>query len=507
MSRSFVVFAVLFATSAGCKLDAPLATACRTDDDCVGGNRCAASVCTTQITVAGSDGSSSNPTRAPNETPSPDDGGGLDTGTDTTAPTDGAGAGPDAAGGADAARAPDLAVMLPPDAAVVSPDAARVPPDAAVAPPDAAVVPPDAAPLRADTAVAPPDLAPDTAVPVDAPPLYTGDPCCVVAGLCGGTGTTPKNSGQVTIGPSTDLVPLCGGWVLHGDRAANQVVLRNVFSGMVKASYQLSTAPNRVLLDVARRLVLVSFGGATTALARIDLESGQVKLLDLAAPAKDIALSGGGQVLALTGTDPYSASKLEVIDELTGSSWSVASAAGFGTLLAYRPSGAVLYLGVGELSPSGLSRATLDWASMTVTPLDSLWNNGSNCHEVVLSDDGQHLAVPCGAGNSSGSGGYYTIFDRSADKLSTVLGEWMTGPYPTGAAFSPDGKYLASSDGQSIQAFSVVTHARLSSFPIPTCEYGNTTRVRISPDNAFAFALSQCGFSSDSARLTWNHLP
>jgi len=527
MSRVLVIFVALAATAA-CRLDAPLATACRTDDDCVGESRCTASVCQAPASAASVDASGSGATRAPNETPGEDaQSGGPEAGADASPSGDGPIGGPDApvrggdaaggAGGQDAGPLPDAAVVVPADAAAVVPaDAAVVvPADAAVVvPADAAVVvPADASPVRQDTAVVapdlavPPDVGPDLGPDVgpDAPPPYTGDPCCVVAGLCEGATITPKNSGQVTIGPATDFVPLCGGWVLHGDRAANQVVVRNVFNNAVKTSYQLSTAPNRLLLDVARRLLIVSFGGATTALARVDLEMGKVTLMNLAAPVKDIALSGNGQVLALTGTDQYWARNLEVIDEHTGSGWKVTAkdVLGYGSLLAYRPAGGVLFMGVSGLSPSSLSRATLDWDARTITPLDSLTDNGSNCHEVVLSDDGAHLAVPCGAGNGQG----YTIFDRSTDNLTTVMGEWMTGPYPVGAAFSRDGKYLAASDTQSIQVFSVSTHARLSTFPIPTCEYGSTGRVRVSLDSTHAFALTACGYMADSARLTWNRLP
>jgi hypothetical protein len=68
-------------------------------------------------------------------------------------------------------------------------------------------------------------------------------------------------------------------------------------------------------------------------------------------------------------------------------------------------------------------------------------------------------------------------------------------------------RQLAASDTQSIQIFSVTTHARMSTFPIPTCEYGSTGRVRVSMDSTYAFALTACGYMADSARLTWNQLP
>jgi WD40 repeat protein len=489
MSRLLTFVAL---ASLACRLKDPLATACRTDDDCVGANRCVGSICRAAGASVGTDADGSGgPSRAP--------GGPSQGGEDAlVAPDGGAASEPDAAG-AEAAIAVD-GPALPGDArpidtqATLAPDAAAPKPDTAALPPDAMPLPPDTAPLPPDAMPLPPDAAPL--------PVYSGDPCCAIAGLCPGGAT--KNTGEVTIAPTTDLVPLCSGWVMLGDRAANKVVVHNVFTGADKVSYQLSTAPNRLLLDVPHRLAFVAFGGATTSLARIELETGKVSAFNLSAPAKDIALSGSGQLLALTGTDQYDARNLEIVDEGTGETTVITRPAGLGNMLAYRPAGSLLFVGVVGLSPSGLSRFTLDWGQMKLSALDSLWDDGSNCHEIVLSPDGAHLAVPCGAGNGTPP---YTIYDRSTEKLTTVSGEWMTGAYPAGAAFSPDGKYFAASDTKAIQIFSVTTHARLSTTPTTACAYGNITKVRTSLDSAFVYALSPCGFDADSAQLSWVHAP
>jgi hypothetical protein len=494
MSRALLTFAA--AALAGCHLDQPLATACRNDNDCVGANRCVSMVCRAP-------GDGGGPMRGPGEAPTVggdarpngSDGGEAGAGGAGGAGGGAAGAGDAGGGTAGVGGAGGGASGGAGGAGGTGGGGGsgggtpQPPPDAAMSPTDAPVPPPDMA-----------------ANPTpDAPPLYSGDPCCVVSGVCGGAAITPTTSGQVDIPPATDFVPLCNGWVLLGDRAANQLSLRNVFSQEVKASYQLPSAPNRILLDVPRRLAIVAFGN-TTALARIDLQSGSVTSLPLGAAAKDIALSGSGQVLALTGTDQYWAQHLEVIDEHTGAGWKVMSGGttSFGNVLAYRPAGSVLFMTAAGLSPSGLSRFSLNWQARTVTALDSTRDNGSNCHELVLSEDGTHLAVPCGSGNGTPG---YTIFDRGTDNVTTVMGEWNTGPYPAGAAFTRDGKYLAASDTRSIQIYSVSTHARLSSFTIPGCDYGTTTRVRTSLDSAFAYALTHCGFMADTARLTWNHVP
>jgi WD40 repeat protein len=333
--------------------------------------------------------------------------------------------------------------------------------------------------------------------------VYTGDPCCVVPGLCG-TAVGVKNTGQIATAAATDLVALCNGWVMLGDRSANKISVRNVFSGSEKTSYQLNLAPSRLLLDVAHRMLFVAFGGSTTSVARVELETGKVTSFYLSSPVKDIALSGSGQLLVSTGTDQYDARNLEVVDEGTGATTLIKRPAGLGNMMAYRPAGSVLFYGSVGLSPSGLSSATLDLGQMTITPIDSLWDNGSNCYEIALSPDGAHLAVPCGGGNGTPG---YTIFDRSTDKLTTVFGEWMTGAYPAGAAFSPDGKYFATSDTKAIMIFSVTTHARMSTTPTMGCDYGNLTKVRIAVDSAFVYALSPCGFDATSAQLSWVHAP
>jgi hypothetical protein len=47
----------------------------------------------------------------------------------------------------------------------------------------------------------------------------------------------------------------------------------------------------------------------------------------------------------------------------------------------------------------------------------------------------------------------------------------------------------------------------MSTTPTTGCDYGQLARVRVSPDSAFVYALSPCGFSADSAQLSWAHAP
>ncbi len=488
-STCWIPLAPLLGLLAACSLDAPPRNACRTDDDCLAGRRCVRLMCGGP---AGEDGGSDG-TAAPGAPPasSPDG---------AAAVSDGPPAGSADAAGLLADGAP---VLAPDGGAAAGKDASSA------APQDAPPAPVDARPPPA------PDAPP--VAPVDAYVPSTADPCCAIKALCGAAAPAHADRGVAMVPSAFDFVPLCGGWIILGDRDANKIAVRNVFSGMETNSFQLAAAPSRVLLDPDRKLVFAALGPATTSLARVDLETGAVTSFTIPAAAKDIALSGTGVVLALVGGDDYSSDTLVALDEVTGSSWTIKASATntprdmhgeFGSRFAYRPQDGRLYMINAGLSPTSLGVVQLSIAARTLTPVWSVWDNGSNCKDVAVSDDGQHVAVPCGGGNA---GVGYAIVDRSADDLDTVRGQWSTGAYPDGAAFSRDGKYFVSSNASDMAVFTVDTHvAVVTPMPLPgpsQCPSFQMDRVRASPDSAYGYGLTPTYVSDEKTCVAWQKLP
>jgi len=111
------------------------------------------------------------------------------------------------------------------------------------------------------------------------------------------------------------------------------------------------------------------------------------------------------------------------------------------------------------------------------------------------------MAVVSGGGNGSG----YSIHDITTDNISTANGEWDTGAYPVGSAFSPLGTTFAASNGDDLMVFDAITHVEISATRInqSTCDlgYDSVTNVQYSTDGQTVLILAECGINKSLSVL------
>jgi hypothetical protein len=315
----------------------------------------------------------------------------------------------------------------------------------------------------------------------------------------------PLTAGSIDLGPSADFVALADGRVLIGDRLANQVHLLNVVTGIVDASYQLTSAPGDLEYDPSRLFLYATLSGASF-LARIDLVSGVVTNIAIPAAAASITRGPGGLLFASMPAAGSYWGPVALVDGVAGVLVkSFPGGSGFSMLLAFDATGNQLITGDRGLSPSSLTRYAYDSVAQTLTLTQSLWDSGGNGQDLAVSPDGGHIAFPCGGGNAAG----YTIVDFSTADLNVSTGEWNTGPYPRSAVFSLDGSRVVALNDWDLFLFDAGTHAQIQKFT-PTfgsCSYAMLSRAGISRGGKIAYAYTDCGFGVTSGKLYWFLLP
>lgn len=349
------------------------------------------------------------------------------------------------------------------------------------------------------------DAAPAVDAPADTPATDAGasaSPRCTTDNVAGLAAT-----GAIAVGPADDLVALCDGTVLIGDRRANEVVERHVTRG-VGRRFALSAAPGAMALDAAGGLLYVTLSAASS-LARINLETGAVSTIALPGVARDVVVGNGGRAFALLGTADAGMNPVVVIDGASGTAARTIplGSDGFGAgFLGHDGPGNQLLVGVAGLSPSTLSRFAFDADAGTLTLSQSTRAVGSNGQDLAVSPDGTRVAFACGGGNGVG----YTIFDIDSRDLTMSRGEWNTGAYPRAAAFSLDGTRLLATNGGALVLFNAATHAeivRQDPPSSPACSPDLDQRVAISRGGRLGFLYADCGTDEASGRLTWRVLP
>lgn len=126
-----------------------------------------------------------------------------------------------------------------------------------------------------------------------------------------------------------------------------------------------------------------------------------------------------------------------------------------------------------------------------------------NGNTLAASTDGKHVAFATGGGNCGG----YNICDFSGANISRVLGEYSTGAYPTGAAFSRDNSMFASSNGMGgpeLFVFGASRHNVIKKAAMPSpCEYMSPRDVQFSTDGRRVYLSVLCGFDATTTQLFW----
>lgn len=312
--------------------------------------------------------------------------------------------------------------------------------------------------------------------------------------------------GGVPVGPGSDLVALCDGTVLLGDRRTSEIVERHVTRGPGRR-FALSAAPGAMALDEVSGLLYVALNAAAS-VARVNLETGVVTSIAVDSPALDVTVGAGGRVFALLTSTDSSHTPVAIIDGPAGAVVRTVQLGrdplGAGLLASDGPGGQLL-LGVADLSPSALYRVAFDADAGTLTLGQMRRTLGSNGLDLAVSPDGTRVAFSCGSGNGMG----YTIFDVDSRNLDTSRGEWNTGAYPTSAVFSRDGQRLLATNRDDLILFNASTHAEIRRVEIDerACSAASVRRVALSRGGRLAFAFADCEADRSGGYLYWWVLP
>lgn len=267
-----------------------------------------------------------------------------------------------------------------------------------------------------------------------------------------------------------------------GQTVDNRLELYELCSPTPAHIWQLPASPRHMAYDATTRTVFVGLSGSTH-VAVVRLDSDEVQLIRTDAQVRGMTLVDTNTVAAWL--DDHSSIPDTAISVLDGDALEVRTTVrgDFYEYLAYSaPLGHLLTVG----NPGG---ATHFLAKNDFTEFAEIgWiGAGSNCSEVAVSADGQHAAIPCGGGNGDG----YSVFDFDAATLRTTYGQFVTGAYPRGAAFSDDGRFFASSDTRDIVVFDAVVYSEYAREPSQ-----EVLDVGFSPSASVVFGLGL-------ARLQW----
>jgi len=308
------------------------------------------------------------------------------------------------------------------------------------------------------------------------------------------------NGAVVTPKLTPDLVGLCDGWVVYSNATANELAFRNPLTGQTGQPIALDGTPGRLAFDADQGLLYVSLSPATK-IAKVDLVTREVHYID-GANVTMLAIGNDGQVLGVTPSTSNSVT-LVVFDaaQETISALIPLLSSESGSFLVFDREQNLVVATAATQAPDlqTLERFLFDPQALTVTLQQSSGLVGENGTDLILSRDGNHLVFPSGGGNF-GATAPYTLFDFHTDDFDLTYGAWSISPYPSAAAFSPDGKYLASTrmgtsttgqtGSQRLGLWDAATHVEVNE--VDGCPYLGVTypHVAFSRGGRVAFLLT-----------------
>lgn len=326
---------------------------------------------------------------------------------------------------------------------------------------------------------------------VDVGATFTASSAEPFAVCPGAADTSFTGSGSMAATDVGEILPLCNGWTLYADTRLNQVVLADVVNATVSRIYQLNRQPKRMVLDTKHRLLYVSHA-LNSFITRVDLTTGA--LVDI-----NVGTSAGAVGMAMTAEGELFLHVEGVALMDSNSGMFVKKLLRAGTELV---DGVISFNDATGRLMSGSQLYRFDRETTTVHATGiNVPGYSNNCTAPVLSADGRHLSVPCGGGNGDG----YGVFDHYGENPSTVLGSWVTGPYPTAVAFVPTRPYVLISNFDSALVFSTQTHTPINSFNLGRCSYRNEPNVAVSSDSKILFGVD-CESGDVSTLLRWQSL-
>lgn len=248
-------------------------------------------------------------------------------------------------------------------------------------------------------------------------------------------------------------VPLTDGWLITAD-ATNKIKIINVITGDVGKEYQVSAAPNSIDFDFEHRTIIASLASANK-VVKIDITNDTVTYIDT--PYSYTGIVSGKNNIAFAITNGYVSVIDYVYNNIVGSY--PISVYGNG-LLAYDKNSNNLF--IAQEGSSMLFRYSYNEITHVLIKEQGVLF-GSNGLDLTISNDGQHIAFCQGGGNGNG----YSIFDIKSSDITQKNGEWITGAYPTAAAFTLGNKYIIVSNGDALFLYDVVNHYQVATLKNP----------------------------------------
>jgi hypothetical protein len=336
-------------------------------------------------------------------------------------------------------------------------------------------------------------------MPPDMSGITKGTPAidCTTDALSGGV---PTQSIYVPNG-ITDFIGLCDGWVVVADHDGSQIGFFNPVTHLTASPIALDGTPGRLALDEENDLLYATLSPATK-IAKIDLKSGGVQYIEGADIAM-LAIGNDGQVLGVSRA-AMGPPQLTVFDGPNGTIAATIdlSMSTDGTLIAFDRARSLIVTGASgstSVDPwdSSLNRFAFDPQALSVAFQESIPDVGINGEDLLTSHDGLHTVFPCGKGND----GAYSLIDYHTDDFSMSFGSWDIGPYPESAAFSPDGRHLATTNILQLQIWDASTYTKVSD--ADGCYYSGSPyyRVRFSRGGKIAFLITSSCYEINSKNV------
>jgi len=298
-------------------------------------------------------------------------------------------------------------------------------------------------------------------------------------------------SGAFSVEPASGFVPLCGGWILYGDRGGYQVVAREVASGRLGLAVPLAGKPGDLELDAEAKLLYVALSGGA-GVAAVDLVTGEVATINLPGSPTRLSLGNGGDlwlVMAYSG--------LDYIFRLPGGAPPLQGGWYLGTadrIVYNRTRDEIIVGGIG--SSAMLRRFA--WNGTSLLELETNHSPGYQGHDMAMSPDDQHLAYA-----SNSYGGEAAATDWSPTDVRVLLGTFLLDAPSQAVAFDPASGRLAIGTNTALSIWDTAGYAEIDSLPLPACSYGLTAEVGFSRGGGLAFARQECGYQHTSSTFHW----
>ncbi|MEZ4352254.1 MAG: hypothetical protein R3F16_01155 [Myxococcota bacterium] len=314
-------------------------------------------------------------------------------------------------------------------------------------------------------------------------PEDRNDPFCEIDSRVPDRGRT----GALPIGPITDYIPLCDGWIIYGDAETRSVRIDNVVFNRTGARFGLPTAPTDLHLDDATKRLFVGLSGRAELMV-VDLIESTTTRLAMPEPIDGIEAGPTGGVFLVGGySTGDSAQPLYYLDALSttpAGPWDLP----LGAQIAWHEETQTLF----DLAYPGYMRmSSFDPVSGPTLLADRLVIGTSGWPAIEISRDGGTMAV-------APEGGRFEIYDVDPANPRVTRGTWYPGPIPSGAhgvpslRFSLDGQWLAALSEVAVVVFDVLDHSEVDRHPGRFGCGSHPPGADFSRGGAILFAWQEC---------------